>query len=419
MAKEPYCDLTAGSFTAKCEVNGESLYPVITGHKTDPKRLVITKRDGPAAGSGNYYKYSRPFRPSATAIKRVNSYCCDSIDLKYTDQNGEWRAYSDGIHAEWYRYDERLGYALYSVFRYDSIDRNYIYCYGEASYSWERFANRKDFEDRLAFARVSLSRHSRPLYMGERNSVGDDVPAAIPDLDAFLAYTELGLLKQEYSLAAAAAYHDHATRIPVTVSNGIANILESAEVITSLVTRRGFNPHALLDPRNAWLAYRYSYNTSKSDIDDYITLTKRLTDIVNFNSVTVCGYYSTPDGVRVKCTCHYRPQDLLPDDISSWLRAYGIKVSLLNVWDMIPYSFVADWFLHIGDFLEFLDYQGQALSLRPSEVWYSFSRNISEGEYSYWRIKDGPRYNAPYIDTHTTSTKTHIMRLADTISLFT
>jgi hypothetical protein len=39
------------------------------------------------------------------------------------------------------------------------------------------------------------------------------------------------------------------------------------------------------------------------------------------------------------------------------LESWGVDPSLANAWDLIPFSFVVDWFTHAGDTLDNLGYQ--------------------------------------------------------------
>jgi hypothetical protein len=36
-------------------------------------------------------------------------------------------------------------------------------------------------------------------------------------------------------------------------------------------------------------------------------------------------------------------------------RAFGLQLNAVNAWDMVPFSFIADWFVPIGDYLQVLD----------------------------------------------------------------
>lgn len=70
------------------------------------------------------------------------------------------------------------------------------------------------------------------------------------------------------------------------------------------------------------------------------------------------------------------------------VKSMGLLPSLQYVWDLLPLSFVADWFLHVSDKLGALDTQAQMFVMRVSHCTHSVSCNwkfdpdVSE-EYSF------------------------------------
>lgn len=53
--------------------------------------------------------------------------------------------------------------------------------------------------------------------------------------------------------------------------------------------------------------------------------------------------------------------------------ALGLGRALTGVWDMIPFSFVVDWFLNIGGRIENIDNSARMLMIRPSVLTHSYS----------------------------------------------
>lgn len=234
-------------------------------------------------------------------------------------------------------------------------------------------------------------------------------------LEPFLWHDLTGVLDPPFATLASTAYVQLVDNLPATVTNSIANVIEIASSLNDLLHKR----KPSFDPRDIWLAYRYSYMTSKNDIEEYISLTKRLANIPKLTDITVHSSVTYKD-VICRCTAVISCESIIPKDISDWLKTYGFRLNAVNAWDMIPYSFVVDWFLHISDFLEEVDKIGRANTLKPIEVWYSFTR-VRDNVTTYFRIKGSQQYALPLIGVtrHKASDKTICYRIADTIALFT
>lgn len=65
----------------------------------------------------------------------------------------------------------------------------------------------------------------------------------------------------------------------------------------------------------------------------------------------------------------------------------GLEIRATDLWDLVPYSFVADWFLGIGDALECWDNQRRMNMMRLSNIWRTVKltgkQTFSLQEYSY------------------------------------
>lgn len=51
-------------------------------------------------------------------------------------------------------------------------------------------------------------------------------------------------------------------------------------------------------------------------------------------------------------TVYFYPHQQLTDDLSLFMKYFDLDLDLGNIWDMIPFSFVIDWFVGIGDVAE-------------------------------------------------------------------
>lgn len=238
------------------------------------------------------------------------------------------------------------------------------------------------------------------------------------ELDSFEWWKLTGQLSHRLNADVASAFQDAALKLPEIQVNSIANVLEVAGSVTELLSRNGLRNklNGLKDVRNIWLGYRYSYNTTKSDIEEYAELTRRLCDLANATSFTSRGVFHDGD-ITVRCALDFDPRDILPQNTKDWLKAYGFKLNLVNAWDMVPYSFIADWFLHVGDFLEYFENWGNAIALKPKGEWYSIS-TLYDAQSTYFRIP-GPRpHGLPKLQLGSWNGRNLFMRVTDVLSLF-
>lgn len=113
---------------------------------------------------------------------------------------------------------------------------------------------------------------------------------------------------------------------------------------------------------NAWLSNRYGDRLTVADVQEII------------GSFSLDGYRSAaslPTSTRTRMTdrltdesfsydltltmtlrCH--PKDGIADVLRK-MSDFGIGLELSNVWDLVPYSFVVDWFVNVGDLFEAID----------------------------------------------------------------
>lgn len=224
-----------------------------------------------------------------------------------------------------------------------------------------------------------------------------------------------GGLTHHCTSLATAAYIDAANNLPGATCNSIATVIECMESLGGIF--KGNPPKTPKGIKDLWLSYRYAYCTNKADIEEYAETTRRLMALANASAITSNG--SASDG-KISCTCTISvdPSACIPSDAASWLRSYGFRLSALNAWDMVPYSFVVDWFLHIGDILETFQNMGDAFALPVNDIWYSF-RTKYDNQDTYFRVPGRVYFTLPYMSYHETSNKTVCKRILDSIALFT
>jgi hypothetical protein len=214
------------------------------------------------------------------------------------------------------------------------------------------------------------------------------------------------------------AYYDAVDKLPALQQNLMANIVECISTISSFLD--GFDASDLKNAKKVakdlWLQYRYSYNTTISDVKEVTDAIARL-ERVSGKELSTYGYAS--DG-KFDVACAIKLKLELPIDVKGWLKAINLRPTLVNVWDMVPYSFVVDWFLKIGSILEDLQKWLDAADLHPDELWYSVWHKITEpgiDGVEYCRFKGKPP-SLPYFSSNKVGSRTVGYRIADSIALF-
>lgn len=247
----------------------------------------------------------------------------------------------------------------------------------------------------------------------------DDLLFDHGELAAFEWWSITGSLEGDYRALGGEAFYNAATSLPKGACNTIANVLECASTVNDLI--HGEVTKLLPSkPKDAWLFYRYQYTTTQLDIGEYKSLTERLIQLAALPVLRSDGsaHYN---GITAHCEIKVDPSFLIPADTKSWLETYGFKLSWYNIWDMIPYSFVVDWFFNIGTFLEVMENENWMYDLPIVESWTSFSTMRGNGQNTYFRVPGFFRANCPFLDYHqrSASGKTVAKRVLDSIALFT
>jgi hypothetical protein len=233
---------------------------------------------------------------------------------------------------------------------------------------------------------------------------------------AFQWIKEVGVVLPPYGSMVSQAYTEAIASFPSVQSNVLANILEIIELARSILS--GDMGKTLTQTRNtkamkdAWLAYRYSYTTSRLDLEELKAFVDRVGKLP-VGEITL----------RSKISFHHttvRCSVVLPmSDITGKLEgieSLGLKLSAANVWDLIPYSFVVDWFMRISDWLNYFETQGFSLTLHPRQVWYSIT-TVYDGQTTYFRWSGSPALGLPFDLYAPVSKKTVAMRIGDVIAL--
>jgi hypothetical protein len=222
------------------------------------------------------------------------------------------------------------------------------------------------------------------------------------------------------------AYVDAVRNVPRLNDNSISNLLEITSFITNLVVHHRIDiPSNLSD---AWLQYRYAYGTGKMDADEAIRFMKRQTSLGKWESLKVRGTHSIEyKGTRITCRCTMRVTNKALSMVGKvWkaLSTYGLSPSFYVVWDMIPYSFIVDWFLPVGNVAAALDAERSVSKFYDvSDVIFSLSyqqRDAFHNTYNFytrWYSSTPPQLHGYYFLESDPSTQTIVKRVIDSGAL--
>ena len=251
----------------------------------------------------------------------------------------------------------------------------------------------------------------------------------------FISIVDLGILPGEIRNLVATAYSDATERLPEASANSIMNVIELARSITSVSHLVKGGSRALekgakdllksaSDPREAWLTWRYVYNTTKMDLQDYRDITRRCIQLVGQPTFKISAERSEEVDEKRKNKCKVtRTLQTADFDVGNMsrkqlLETYGFKLSAYNLWDMVPYSFIVDWFIPIGDMIQHAEQWTKTQSMHSMEDWISCSFQFPHG-YTYMRWHGTVPSLPPIYSKRKVGAKTLVYRLADTISIFT
>jgi hypothetical protein len=254
------------------------------------------------------------------------------------------------------------------------------------------------------------------LRLDEYNLVFNEAYSAVP----FAAY-HVRVLQQ-------AAYLDCLDHVPQMNENNISNIIEIVSLLKGIIIDHKVDiPDSL---SSLWLSYRYTYGTGKSDIEDAIRFQRRVVDNDMFHQGFDCYGASSQivgeTSVTCRCRITMRQKELeYLDKISAGLYKYGLTPSFYAIWDMIPYSFIVDWFIPIGDMLNGLDKRRMYdRTYTMSDIWFSLKYEFQDDEgrysaYTRWSSSGLPEFQGYYSleDVGTPSNKVLGFRILDALSL--
>ena len=235
----------------------------------------------------------------------------------------------------------------------------------------------------------------------------------------------------------ASAFMKAVEGFPTLDSNSWANLLEIVGLLKDL--KRGHFSKAADVPKKWyewWLQYRYRYSTTKSDVESMAKLKENLQSFHesfgNYRRNVYGAFFDGDTGITWRCEVQAvnRAANQI-EQIYHGFETLGFGLTIYNLWDLVPYSFVVDWIFPVGDVLESM----QKKEYLSSDYWdfesicysASYVRGMSNGDfalsatvYDRWYESSPPNLDQYYwFEEHsgTASTKTGIFRLIDGLSL--
>lgn len=244
--------------------------------------------------------------------------------------------------------------------------------------------------------------------------------------DEFLQAVEIGYFRPDLQQAYAAAYLEAARSLPEADVNLMGNLKEALDYIKGAISAIKDPKSALSglidttsNPKQLWLSYRYVYKTNQQDAKEMQDLVSRLDYLstVTKAKLKATGWVSQ-SGARYGVSMRIPLSTVLPQDLIDLVHQFGLNVTPSNIWDLIPYSFMVDWFLGIGDKISFFEDWIGAAELHPMNIWFQARAETEDASY-YYRVPGYIPSVPPLYTSHEASGKTIAMRVADTISIFT
>lgn len=224
------------------------------------------------------------------------------------------------------------------------------------------------------------------------------------------------------------ALKDAYDQIEGTWDNGITNIAEIAKMLRDLKHGKISIPRSWQD---AWLKYRYVISTGILDAQEAAKGLAKSQIKKALAAYLPVAYYGTStmsvEGVDVVCRVRIIVQSTARTALSKaydQLLNWGLIPDLYLLWDLVPYSFVVDWFLPISDVLDIEDTKNQlAGRFEISNYCVSLEyQRVIDGytvkNYSRWANSAPPSLAGCYwFKQSGTSNKTLIKRVVDSAAL--
>lgn len=206
-------------------------------------------------------------------------------------------------------------------------------------------------------------------------------------------------------------------------SNSIANLLDIFDTANKL--RKGDFASLFLDFKkggkvaaDAWLKYRYVYSTTRADLQELVRYKTN-------GEPTVCRAGEQAGNGLMHVKIKLAPKSNQLGKLVDRLTGVGLAPNAYNLWDLVPFSFVVDWFVGIGDFLEGITQYGRVaaydiMSVTTSWKWSDkITKSHTTARFVFYERTVSPSAPAyvPYVESRSASGETILKRCADTVAL--
>lgn len=344
----------------------------------------------------------------ATALHRLSATVWQQHGIEKND-DGQWVIYFlAGTCGTSIKFTEAYTYAITSMTNFAAGYASYqayqqIYLYPSASPGDIDWTVKQPFDvikskilsmtrssgvarsvtDQWAWARVPLNTVFNPSTASEH-------------IDAIFAQLSLGKFPLELvpygDLAMAASEKISANRVNMIAF--LRDLRHPTEMIPKLRNLRKLKTLA-----DNYLTVNYGVLPTISDIKEIIGSFKRIAPYVDRNGFSTYSAKSTADQVigSNTYTLEQRIKVAIGDEDDGFqyliqrLESMGTLPTFNNLWDLVPYSFVLDWFIDVGGFLERID---TCLRLTRLNILYAtMSKKMSISGPLVWDRLD------PYVGT--------------------
>lgn len=371
----------------------------LDGTPVQPGTIRIRSRERHSPGSGNYFCSHITKKGELVGYLRGNAFYATRINSErssLSEDNFHYTRFTQTtVQNEWYYSYWRSGmirsrYVLSILSR--PVISGYTISWTETAWDAEVVGTRNWDSAKAAamssdpavrgvvwrrYAELSASEHiTGPTF--EDQYVRDKIDyGTFPGLDSYLND----------------AYISAFESLPAIKTNNIMNLKAIWDFLNAIVSPlRGAGK--LIDGvgtiGDSWLGYRYVYSTTKADIlelSEYVERMRALRHSPSARSYGFKKYETNGEIYEFRCSITVQMEDYL--GIYNTVERLGLALDAYNLWDMIPYSFMVDWFLHIGNLIESGRNRRYAMRLKPTAVWFSmthtFTNQNGDNQVDYYR----------------------------------
>lgn len=172
---------------------------------------------------------------------------------------------------------------------------------------------------------------------------------------------------------------ENARTVQTNVISFVRDLRNPAELIPKLK-----NLSKLKGIASEYLGYKYGILPTISDLDE---ITKAFTKVKSSdrlgNIIMQAGHQASAANSTANVTSTQRikiavsNEDNMIQDLYQRMVDFGVFPTFTNLWDLVPYSFVIDWFVDVGSFLERVDARLLFLSYNIDYVTMS-SKSVTQ-----------------------------------------